>query len=353
MSRLVVIAPGRGTYNRNELGYIGRFRDNPRFARRTELLAQADQLRARGGGPTVSELDQAESYSPRLHLPGENASALIFTASAADYLTLSPEHRVVATLGNSMGWYTTLFTGGALSFEDAFKVVDAMGARQRGNQVGGQVIYPLVDEQWRANPRARAEADAVVAGIAARGADHWVGLSINLGGFAVYAGTDAGIKALLAELPAVKLGSTDYPFQLPRHSAFHTHLMEDASHQGQYLLNAVPWGQPAVPMIDGNGAVWRPGRTTRAALRDYTLGAQVVQPYDFTLSVRVALREYNPDHLVLLGPGETLGGAIAHVLIAEGWRGIRDKESFMAAQKSDHPPLISMNRPDQAALVVG
>lgn len=350
--RIVAIAPGRGTYNRTELNYLKRFEDNPRFEKRMELLALADSLRSRAGRITVSELDGAEAYSPRTHLPGENASPLIFTASAADFATLDPAHKVCAVLGNSMGWYTTLYTGGALDFEETFKVVDGMGWLQKDNLIGGQVIYPLVDDQWRADAERAQAAQALVADIASRGEDHWVGLSINLGGFAVYAGTNTGIRTLLAELPKVKVGANEYPFQLPRHSAFHTHMMAEASEKGQYLLNNISWGQPRVPMIDGRGAIWRPGRATRASISSYTLGHQVLEPYDFTASVRVALREYNPDHLVLLGPGETLGGAIAHVIIAEGWRGIHSKADFVAAQKGAQPPLISMNRPEQAALVI-
>jgi hypothetical protein len=66
--------------------------------------------------------------------------------------------------------------------------------------------------------------------------------------------------------------------------------------------------------------------------------------------VRVALRAFGPDHLVLLGPGETLGGAIAQVLILERWRGIDSKTAFLARQ-AENPFLISMSRRDQSARV--
>lgn len=352
MARLVVIAPGRGSYNRTELNYLQRFDDHPRFNQRQELLAKADDLRAQQGRPTISELDGADQYRSSLHLPGENASALILTAAAADFALIDPAHEVCAVLGNSMGWYITLYTGGALSFEDAFHVVDTMGWYQKGNVQGGQLIYPVVDEQWRPDPEREATAFAAAERVAAQGEDHWVGLSIRLGGQLVFAGTDKGIRALLAELPKHKLGSYEYPFQLARHSAFHTHLMRAASDHGLAEAGQVNWRQPNTTMIDGNGRQWKPHRTPANALRDYTFIDQVIRPYDFTASVRVALREYNPDALVLLGPGETLGGAIAQVMIAEGWRGMRQRADFIAAQKSDHPPLISMNRPEQAAHIL-
>lgn len=352
MARLVVIAPGRGTYNRGEMGYLERFRDHPRFDLRRDIVARADDLRASYQRISASEMDGAESFRSSLHLPGENASALIFTCTAADHALLNPEHEVVAVLGNSMGWYSTLFTGGALAFEQAFRVVETMGWHQKDNIRGGQLIYPVVDSEWRRDIEAESRALEVLDQVKAMGEEFDASVSIRLGGFLVLAGTDRAVKLLLEKLPKVKLGANEYPFQLARHAAFHTPLMAEASNHGLYRLSSLPWAGPKIPMIDGTGAIWRAHQSSPADLRDYTLIHQVLETFDFTAALRVAIREYNPDHLVLLGPGETLGGAIAHVIIDEGWRGIHDKRGFSTAQTSDHPPLIAMNRPDQAALVI-
>lgn len=351
MARLLIVAPGRGSYNRGELGYLQRFPEYQELRR--QLLAQADALRAAKNRPLISELDGAANYAFSKHLPGENASGLIFTCAAADFAMLEQNHEISAVLGNSMGWYTTLFTGGALDFGAAFEVVDTMGWQQKDNVQGGQVIYPLVDDEWRMVPGREAEVMDVVARINSKGPDSWVGLSIWLGGLLVLAGTDPGVKALLEKLPPVKLGQNDYPFQLARHSAFHTHLMAQASQNGLEALAHIPWGQPKAPMIDGTGKIWRRYQSSPAALKQYTLVNQVLEPYDFTLSLKVGLREYNPDHVVLLGPGETMGGAIAQTMIAEGWRGLHNRADFIAAQKTNSPPLIAMNRADQAGLLVG
>lgn len=351
MARLVVIAPGRGSYNRTELGYFQRFADHPAYAARRELLERGDALRAAKTRITLSELDEAEQYQSSLHLPGENASALIFTASAADYRTLSEKHDICAVLGNSMGWYTTLFTGGALDFDDAFHIVDSMGYFQKGNVVGGQIIYPIIDEHWRTVPGREAQILDVCHQVATKTGEP-VGLSIRLGGFLVLAGSGKGLTALTKELEPLKMGRNEYPFRLARHGAFHTSLMQAASEHGHSQTQKVRWQQPKVPMIDGRAGLWRPYASSPNDLRDYTLTTQVLEAYDFTASVRFALREFNPDHIVLLGPGDTLGGSIAHVMIDEGWRGLRDKDTFMAAQKSDNPPLIAMNRLEQAMRVV-
>lgn len=352
MADLVVIAPGRGSYNRTELGYFNRFSDHSRFEARMELLRRADQLRQGWGQPTISEMDGAPGYRSSLHLPGENASALIFCCAAADFQMISREHRVLAVLGNSMGWYTTLFTGGALGFEDAFNLVNTMGTLQRDHVQGGQIIYPVVDGQWRPDPQKEAAVGDLLNTMASTGTECWAGLSIKLGGFWVLAGTDSGIAELMRRLPKVKMGANEYPFQLARHAAFHTHLMGEASGHGLKMSVGLAWGQPRIPMIDGRGFIWRGLRSEPENPCSYTLVDQVIRPFDFSLALKVALREYNPDHLVLLGPGETLGGAIAHVMIAEGWRGIRSKRAFQEAQKGKQPPLIALNRPRQAANIL-
>ena len=64
------------------------------------------------------------------------------------------------------------------------------------------------------------------------------------------------------------------------------------------------------------------------------------------------MKEYAPDRIILLGPGDTLGGAIAQALIAIDWRGLGSKADFQAMQAAD-PFLLAMGREDQRALVTG
>jgi len=110
-------------------------------------------------------------------------------------------------------------------------------------------------------------------------------------------------------------------------------------------------GGPGVPMIDGRGHIWRPHASNAEALRRYTFADQILEPYDFTRAIQVAVKEYAPDRIILLGPGDTLGGAIAQALIAIEWRGMRSKAEFQEAQASGAPVLLAMGREDQRALV--
>ena len=100
-------------------------------------------------------------------------------------------------------------------------------------------------------------------------------------------------------------------------------------------------------MIDGRGHIWRPLASNAEALRRYTFGTQILETYDFTRAVQVAVREYAPDRIILLGPGDTLGGAIAQALIAIEWRGLRSKRDFQEMQASADPVLLAMGREDQ------
>lgn len=331
MRRIAIVCPGRGSYTRDLLGSL----------RKTPSIEAADRFRAALGRPTPSEMDAAESYSSRLHVAGENASILTMAASLGDADTFG-NVSVACVIGNSMGWYTALAMAGALPLADAFTLVETMGQYQARNVIGGQVLYPLVDAEWRSLPSP--ELDAALREIPDL---HW---SIRLGGQAVIGGTQAALDALLKRLPVRKIGDREAPFQLPLHSAFHTPLLRDTSARAFADLAGLGWQAPDVPLIDGRGHVFRPRSADPAAIRDYTLGAQVVEPYDFGASVRVALREYAPDALVLLGPGGNLGGPVAQVLIEEGWRQLDSRAAFTRMQ-AEAPFVLSMARPEQRALV--
>lgn len=340
----LVVCPGRGTYGKAELGYLKRHHGD-----KAELIAAFDRLRAERGQPTLSELDGAGRFSPALHTRGDIASPLIFAASYADFLAIDRSRfDVAAVTGNSMGWYTALAVGGAVGAEDGFRIVDAMGENSQAGEPGGQVLLTLVDEEWREVPGLREEVLALAAAIGARDGCK-LHVSIELGGMVVFAGNEAGLAALLAEAPPTPARE---PLRLVNHGPFHTPLMQGSSDRALADLPADWFGSPDMPMVDGRGHIWRPFATGRAALRDYTFGTQILETYDFTRAVQVAVREYAPDRIILLGPGDTLGGAIAQALIAIQWRGLRSKADFQEMQSAD-PFLLAMGREDQRALVTG
>jgi [acyl-carrier-protein] S-malonyltransferase len=331
---IVVICPGRGTYNAPELGTLARYHGG-----RAEL-AMFDAMRAQSGAETLTALDGAKKFSPALHLRGDVAAPLIYAASYLDFLSIDAERfEVVAVTGNSMGWYTALACAGAVSGEHGFAIANAMGVNSQNHAPGGQAVLVLVDEDWRVDPALSAAVEAACARVG-------VLASIRLGGMLVVAGPEAALDALESALPPLPRA----PMRLAGHGPFHTPLMQASADAARAGLPAAWFGAPHVPLIDGRGKIWRRFETDPAELWDYTFGHQITAAYDFTAAMTVAIREFAPDRIVLLGPGETLGGAIGQVLIGANWLDMADKAGFSARQEVD-PFLLAMGRSAQRSLV--
>jgi acyl transferase domain-containing protein len=252
----------------------------------------------------------------------------------------------VAVTGNSMGWYLALAAGGALKPEDGFRVVDTMGSLMQEHLIGGQLVYPWMGDDWRADMARKAELLEVVAEINARDGQA-LHLSIDLGGMLVLAGNEAGLKAFETAVPPI---GGRFPMRLANHAAFHTGLQAPVAEMGRAALPASLFRQPQKPLIDGRGSVWWPGATDTGALWRYTFDTQVCETYDFTAAIRTAAREFAPDLFIVTGPGGTLGGAVAQSLVLAQWQGMENKSGFEAIQASESL-LVSMGREDQRGQV--
>ena len=315
----VVIAPGRGTYNKNELGYLKRHHPN------APNLDQFDAYRATLGQKKISELDTFSRFSGPTHTRGDNAAPLIYACAYSDFVSIDRDlFDIVGITGNSMGWYIALACAGALDPMGGMQVVNTMGKLMQDHMIGGQLIYPFLDDNWQEIPGRRDNLLSEVITINSR-PDHDLGLSIDLGGMLVLAGNEAGLTAFERSVPALQ---GRFPMRLQNHAGFHTHLQRPISKLGFDALSEHLFVQPTIPLIDGRGAIWYPNSTDTSALYNYTLGHQVVEPYDFTAAIRTAAREFMPDVFIVLGPGTTLGGATAQALIQANWRGWRSKVDF-------------------------
>jgi [acyl-carrier-protein] S-malonyltransferase len=326
--RIAILCPGRGAYTERTLRSLP---EGPH-----PWVARAEDLRASYGLPPLVELDRAERFRPALHLRPANVAPLIWLVTMLDAAAARAEHELVCVAGNSMGWYTALAVSGALSFEDGFALVQEMALLQEEHAGGGQVVYPLVGENWRRDPAREAAVERALAGSGE------VFRSIELGGYAVLAGSDAGLAQLLRALPQTKLGSNTYPLRLVQHGPYHTPLAAGVAERARETMARLRFRAPDVALVDGRGARWSPWSADGGELARYTLGEQVVAPFDFTRCVRVVLREHAPERLFLPGPGNSLGGVCGQVLALEGWRGIRSRVEFEAVQGSAEPVVVSM-----------
>jgi [acyl-carrier-protein] S-malonyltransferase len=355
--RALLVCPGRGSYGRAQLGSLPA--GDP-------IVAALDDVRARLHRPTLRALDSAPEYTPHLHVAGEHASLLTFACTAVDVAAIAQDRiDIVGVTGNSLGFYTALYAAGALDLDGAARLIETLGHYQAGNVIGAQLLYPLTDDSWRPTPDAAAHASTGASGDAAGNAatltatqavhtalDHpGVHVSIRLGGTIVL-GVDAdGLAHARRVLPPLERGGLRYPLQLPLHSAFHTPLMAPTAQRARADLADLAIRSPSITLIGGDGVVHRPWASP-SVLWSYTLGPQLVEPFDFTLAITTALGELGPDVIILPGPGDSLGSAIAQILIARRWRGLADRADFTAAQASDRPILLAMHRPEQRARVV-
>jgi malonyl CoA-acyl carrier protein transacylase len=336
----LVICPGRGTYNAPELGYLYRHHSG-----KTALISQLDALREANGQVTLSALDQAESFKSGLHMTGDNASLLIYGCAMADFQTLNRgAFDIVAVTGNSMGWYLALAAAGAVSFEGGAQIVNTMGQIMHDKAEGGQIVYPVTDKDWRVSTAKLAQIEQVL-NLAPE--DAVISTSIRLGGLIVFAANRKGLSYLQKALPK----DDRFPMRLAHHGAFHSPLLDDIVPMAKAALPQSLFTQPDIPMIDGQGNIWRSGSAELEKLYHYTLGAQIKSTFDFSKAVEVGVKEYAPDVIIILGPGSTLGGPTAQELIKHQWEGLASKADFKQRQ-SDNPYIISMNIAEQRALAV-
>ncbi len=337
--KALVVCPGRGTYNATELGYFKKH-----HARRHDLIDRLDALRQSTGQIPISELDGAEKYAPSTHMTGDNASLLIYACALADFAAIDRDrYDVVAVTGNSMGWYLALACAGILDFDAGARLVNIMGTMMHGHGKGGQIVWPIVDADWKVDADKVNLANSLLSK-AKLLFDINVYVSIRLGGMIVFAADDAGLKWLNEHLPK----DDRFPMRLMHHAAFHSPLLD----------HIIPMAQAANPVADfgggtinGQGNIWSPKAYDPAAIHGYTLGAQLNRSYDFTCAVQVAAAEFAPDKIIVLGPGTSLGAPTAQALIASGWRGLSGKADFQAHQ-ADQPVILSMGIAEQRALVV-
>ena len=328
--RVVIVCPGRGSYTRETLGYLD---NSPSYLK--EYLSNFDKKRLALKLQSISELDK-ESFRAKTHMIGINASPLIYACSLSDFLFINKDKfEIIAICGNSMGWYTALALGGVLTIQNGYDLIQKMGSLTQQKGDGGQIIYPIMNEEWVIDDEKRKYLFSEIK-------KYNLHISIYLGGYVVIGGAQESLDKILKILPK----EDKYPFQIPYHSAFHTTLLNSITQLAMDSVGKDIFNMPKIPLIDGDGSIWSPWSSSLSELYRYTLNHQVINTYNFSSSVNVAIKEFCPDHLILLGPGNSLGGPVAQILIEKNWNNLKSKNDFIDSQKQ-HPFILSMGIADQ------
>jgi [acyl-carrier-protein] S-malonyltransferase len=334
MSRAAVVFPGRGSYAAASLGSVPAHH---------AWVARADELRAVEGLPELSRLDGAGRFDPAVHPRPVNAWPLAFLAGLLDAERIAQDHEAVVVTASSTGWYTALAAAGVLDFDDAFRLVQRMASAADGalpdGQPAAELVYPLADEAWVSDP---ARAAALHASL--DGNDDGASIAVDLGAFALVGGSQSALDGLATRLEPANVGGRTFPLRLPVGDGWHTPLRAEHARAAATELTGLAWSTPSVTLVDGQGRRHTPWSADPAELARITMEELPVTRHDTATAVRVALREHAPDVLLLPGPGGSLGAACAHLVVAEGFRGIRSRDDFEGAQRSDAPILLSMRR---------
>ncbi len=334
MTRAAVAFPGRGAYGPPSLGSLPAAHP---------WVRRADELRDGMGLEPLTRIDGAARFDPAIHLRPTNGWPLVFLCSLLDAERIADDHEVVVVTASSTGWYTALAASGALGFDDTFRLVQEMAAAAEApleaSAQAAELIYPLTDEGWRP---AEARIDGLREALGA--VNGGTGLALDLGAFAIVAGTADAIDGIAERLPRVQVAERAFPLRLATADAWHTPLRAPAVQAAAARLTDLAWDRPNVTLVDGRGVRFTPWSTDPATLAEHTLHAHGATTYDFATSLRVALREYAPDVILLPGPGGSLGAACAQIAVSEGYRGLRSRSEFEAAQAGSAPLLLSMRR---------
>jgi hypothetical protein len=332
VTRAAVAFPGPGSYGPRSLGSL---------PAEHQWVRAADVLRADAGLRPLTEVDGADRFDPAVHLRPSNGWPLIFLAGLLDAERIADDHEVVVAVASSTGWYTALAAAGVLDFADAFRVVQQLGlAAEEPLDAGptAELVYPLTDPAWEPVADRLSAVDAAI-DEAADG----VSRALALGSHVVIGGLSSSLRTVAAALPAVTIGPRAFPFEAAGYG-WHTPLRADSAARARERIGEVPWQRPNVPLVDERGVRHTPWSADTAALAEGALVRQPSATYDFASAFRVALREYAPDVILLPGPGASLGGPCAQLIVAEGYRGLRSRQELEQAQGGGSPILLSMRR---------
>ena len=333
--RVIVVCPGRGSYTRETSNYLSGLKPDI-----SNHIISFDKKRESENLTKISELDK-NNFRSKIHMTGENASPLIYACSVKDFMLIDKtKYDIVAICGNSMGWYIALALGGAITLDKGYDLIQTMGTLTQNHGSGGQIIYPIINDEWQIDIEKK---ELVLKEI--ENSNSFI--SIYLGGYIVIGGDQNSLDGLLKKLPR----NDKYPFQIPFHSAFHTSLLSGVVSIAQSSFNRNIFDRPLIPLVDGRGNIWSPWSTNKSELYNYTLGHQIIKPYNFSASIEVALKEFCPDNIILLGPGNTLGGPVAQVLIDHNWNDLKTKSEFVQNQ-AKNPFVLSMGIDEQREIVI-
>ncbi|MFE4637524.1 acyltransferase domain-containing protein [Streptomyces sp. NPDC056773] len=245
-------------------------------------LAEADEAIRPYLGRSVTEL--ILGGDPRVHQTALTQPAL-FAVEYALAMTLLEEEQVrpVAVLGHGIGEIAAATVSGALTLEDAARLVCFRGLYMQYLPTGGGMMATCAD------PFEAAEASASEPGVS-------IG-AFNAARATVLSGEIEGLERVKERLAAVGIASA---FLQVTH-AFHSPLMEPMTPRFEAAARGLAGARPTMPYYS---TVY--GRRIEDPLDAAYWTAQITSPVRLVDAARQMFAQQNPSHVVEIGPKAVL-----------------------------------------------
>lgn len=232
---------------------------------------------------TDEELKQTKVTQPAIFL-----HSVILASTLSDF---QPD--MVA--GHSLGEFSALVANGALSFEDALRLVSARA----------QAMQKACELQPSTMAAVLGLADDIVERICAETPGVVVAANYNCPGQLVISGE---IDAVNAACEALKAAGAKRALLLPVGGAFHSPLMEPARIELSAAIEATPFNTPRCPVYQNVTAT---AITDPAEIKNNLL-IQLTAPVKWTQSV-LQMTADGATHYVEVGPGKVLQGLVKKI----------------------------------------
>ena len=251
------------------------------FERADEILGH-DLSRLCWEGPE-EELTRTENAQPAI---------LLHSYAAWRLLPAAVRDSVVVGAGHSLGEFSAYLCAGALSFEDALRLVRRRGELMARSDEGTMAAVLGMDDET-ISELCREDEGTVVAA------------NFNSPGQVVISGEEEAVERVGRR--AEEEGARRVlPLQVS--GAFHSPLMEVAREGLAEALEAVDFGDPDFPVVANVSAeAVTSGEEARRLLVE-----QLTSPVRWTEGVR-SMREHEPDRWLEVGPGKVLTGLLRRI----------------------------------------
>lgn len=228
MTKFAFVFPGQGSQSR---GMMNGYAD---FAAVRDTFTEASDVLGQDLWQLVAEGEDAELNAT------VNTQPIMLTAGVAVYRAWQSQHGAVPAMmaGHSLGEYTALVAGGALSFADALPLVryraECMQQAVPEGVGGIAAILGLDDEAVRAVCAEGAQGEVLEA------------VNYNSPGQVVIAGNRAAVER---GMELAKARGAKRAIMLPMSVPSHCSLLKGAAEQMRERLNSVAIQTPAIPVL--------------------------------------------------------------------------------------------------------